>query len=212
MAKVFQPTRSMNPKHAAHPLLHYVLCNTKMTRDDVALALKKSRKALYDWEYQLTAYKDYMLDEVAKAADFDVNRIPPHIYARAQAAEEARLAADDKRVRARKKKAEETAHPTASNTPAPKPNPPTADNPRPAKPPHQYDPVQAAKPTMAPYEVRFIPSYIAIKNGHPFPRRSDGWYMINHLNVMEYSKTKEEATAKAEAKRAKDAADIADFL
>jgi len=211
MAKVFQPSRSTNPKHIAHPLLHYVLCNTKLTRDVVALALKKTRKALYDWEYQLTAYKSFMLDEVAKAADFDINKIPPHIYARALAADDARLAADDKKVRARKKKVEDATQTAASNPDTPTAPKAATSKPVKARPPN---PVQEAKKTMLRYEVRFIPSHGDIVNGRD-ARRADGWYTllpIGNLEHMDYSKTKEESLKKAEARRAQDNADIAEFL
>jgi transcriptional regulator with XRE-family HTH domain len=187
-----------------HQIISFVISRSKVSRDEIAAKLGITRKTLYEWEYQKVNIKDHMVDGVMEAAGYTLDRIPERI----------RLAAEKQTCdqHRRRTKRDAPTQPTASNTQAAKPNTPTADKPRPAKPPHQYDPVQAAKPTMAPYEVRFIPSYIAIKNGHPMPRRSDGWYMINSLGVMEYSKTKEEATAKAEAKRAKDAADIADFL
>ncbi len=60
---------------------------------------------------------------------------------------------------------------------------------------------------MGKYEVRFIPSYVSQGS-----RRSDGWYTLNAHGHMEYFKTKEEATAYADAKRVKDSADIAEFL
>lgn len=77
-------------KSVPHILIHYVLNNSKLTRVEVAKALGVSRKTIFDWEYQRTAYRDYMLDEVLKAANYSFDKIPAHIKQRALDADIAR--------------------------------------------------------------------------------------------------------------------------
>jgi hypothetical protein len=46
--------------------------------------MRITRKALYDWEYQFTNYKEYMLIEVAKAADYDLANMPERVQQKAE--------------------------------------------------------------------------------------------------------------------------------
>jgi len=71
-------TRCDNP----HVLIHFILERCKPTRVAVAKELKKSRQTLADWEYQRVQVRDYMIEEVAAAANYPMHKIPEQIMQR----------------------------------------------------------------------------------------------------------------------------------
>ena len=65
-----------------HNQIHYMLENCKPTRIQIAKTLGIGRQTLSDWEYQRTKVRDYMITEVAAAANYNVENIPAHLVER----------------------------------------------------------------------------------------------------------------------------------
>jgi transcriptional regulator with XRE-family HTH domain len=190
-------------RHLYHYEIHWILENSALSRVQIAQRLGVARKTVYEWEYKKTRCRLGMVERLAAAADVSTARIPAYIRQKAADAEQHDFNTADK---SNTKKVATATTPTTATATAPT-TAPTATAPRPPPPPRPANPVMAAAKAMGKYEVRFIPSYVSQGS-----RRSDGWYTLNAQGHMEYFKTKEEATAYADAKRVKDSADIAEFL
>jgi transcriptional regulator with XRE-family HTH domain len=197
-------------RHLYHYEIHWILENSALSRVQIAQRLGVARKTVYEWEYKKTRCRLGMVERLAAAADVSTARIPAYIRQKAADAEQHDFNTADKSNTKKVATATTPTTATAPTTPTTATAPttaPTATAPRPATPPRPANPVMEAAKAMNKYEVRFIPSYVSQGS-----RRSDGWYTLNAQGHMEYFKTKEEATAYAEAKRARNNADIAEFL
>ena len=101
----------MPSKHLApHPMLQYLMLNTRMAKKDIAKALGMTRKTLYEWEYGVTAYKEYMVKEIAAVIGYDMADMPDRIKRKAEEVAVSREC--DARARL-------TAHLTEKATPTP---------------------------------------------------------------------------------------------
>ena len=193
-----------NRKPSIHHEIHWYCQNSKLSRIQIAAALRVCRQTIYDREYQLVNVRDWMIDEFHTASGV-AKDCPAHL--RQRDADEAQKALNLRKLAKTTAKGAFTASNPQPPTSKPGAPAPTATAPRPATPLRPINPVMEAARAMGKYEVRFIPSYVSQGS-----RRSDGWYTLNAHGHMEYFKTKEEATAYADAKRVKDSADIAEFI
>ena len=76
MTNKSRSTARNNPHHQ----LHYILDRGTMhTRKFIAKQLGMTRQALFDWEYQRTKVKDYMITDVARVAGFNMANMPPQL-------------------------------------------------------------------------------------------------------------------------------------
>lgn len=63
-----------------HNQIHYILDRgTTHTRKFIAKQLGMTRQTLFDWEYQRTKVKDYMITDVARVAGFSMANMPPQL-------------------------------------------------------------------------------------------------------------------------------------
>lgn len=68
----------------AHILIQYILDRCVSPRYEVAKRLNITRKTLYEWEYQRINIRDHMVDQIAAAADYPMDRIPESVRQKAQ--------------------------------------------------------------------------------------------------------------------------------
>lgn len=69
----------MSKKPVAHHEIHYMLEHSELPRIAICKAIGVSRKAIYDWEYQLVRVRPHMIAKVAQASGIPLERIPAHV-------------------------------------------------------------------------------------------------------------------------------------
>ena len=70
-----------------HHVLHYMFQHSERKRHDIAAIVGVTRKTLYEWEYQITPFKKWMVKLAAEASGISIEEIPDHILRRAEADE-----------------------------------------------------------------------------------------------------------------------------
>lgn len=101
--------KEKNPN--VHHVMHWILQNSKLNRREIAEKLGIARQSLYDREYQITAVREHMIDELLEAAAVSAEKIPLHIKQRDIDAELVRFNKME-RQKERAKAASQTAQPT----------------------------------------------------------------------------------------------------
>lgn len=67
------------PKPEAHLVIQYILDHCRLRRYEIAAKLGITRKTMYEWEYQLVNIRDYMVEDIAKAAEYPLDRVPENV-------------------------------------------------------------------------------------------------------------------------------------
>lgn len=66
----------------SHHTMEYMVEHSKLTRKQIAEKIGVTPKTLYEWTYNITKVKLWMVDLVANASGIPLDRVPPHIRQR----------------------------------------------------------------------------------------------------------------------------------
>ena len=194
-----------------HRALNHILTNSRFTRIEIAKRAGVSRQTIYDWEYQLTAFRYWMLEMCSKAAEVSIESIPAYKLQLDAEEDLRRLKGESKPVpRIPKNPAAESMHAESTRQ--------KATPPAPAKPAaHVYtdkdcpDLAKLALDKAQPYELLLVPAHMIPYDKDPTTRvsRSTQWYFKCLDGVMEHDIQRDRIEEKLRKARKRDAEALA---
>ena len=194
-----------------HRALNHILTNSRFTRIEIAKRAGVSRQTIYDWEYQLTAFRYWMLEMCSKAAEVSIESIPAYKLQLDAEEDLRRLKGESKPLpRIPKNPAGESMHAESTRQ--------KATPPAPAKPAaHVYtdkdcpDVAKIMLDKAQPYEILLVPAHWIPNVKDPTTRdnRCAKWWFKGLDGVLYCDMSQAEAIVKVEKRRKADAETLA---